>query len=131
MPNIYNALVVKGRDTLGQEINVTCEVQQLLESSDNPISLFSKRFFFSLTSKSPRDLSPSLAADDPIQNQRSPVIVFPLPRRPSPSSQLRSIITRIRFLSFNSDTKLPIIPNKRYEFQTLFSSFCLNSISKD
>ena len=26
MPNIYNALVVKGRDTLGQEINVTCEV---------------------------------------------------------------------------------------------------------
>ena len=30
MPNIYNALVVKGRDTLGQEINVTCEVQQLL-----------------------------------------------------------------------------------------------------
>jgi hypothetical protein len=99
--------------------------------SRSAISLFSKRFFFSLTSKSPRDLSPSLAADDPIQNQRSPVIVFPLPRRPSPSSQLRSIITRIRFLSFNSDTKLPIIPNKRYEFQTLFSSFCLNSISKD
>lgn len=30
MPNIYNALVVKGRDTVGQEINVTCEVQQLL-----------------------------------------------------------------------------------------------------
>ena len=30
MPNIYNALVVKGRDTAGQEINVTCEVQQLL-----------------------------------------------------------------------------------------------------
>ncbi|KAI4298050.1 hypothetical protein MLD38_040514 [Melastoma candidum] len=30
MPNIYNALVVKGRDTIGQEINVTCEVQQLL-----------------------------------------------------------------------------------------------------
>ena len=27
-PNIYNALV--GRDTLGQQINVTCEVQQLL-----------------------------------------------------------------------------------------------------
>ncbi|KAM3690653.1 hypothetical protein ACJW31_09G135700 [Castanea mollissima] len=30
MPNIYNALVVKGRDTTGQQINVTCEVQQLL-----------------------------------------------------------------------------------------------------
>ncbi|KAJ9190191.1 hypothetical protein P3X46_001419 [Hevea brasiliensis] len=30
MPNIYNALVVKGRDTAGQEINVTCEVQKLL-----------------------------------------------------------------------------------------------------
>ncbi|KAG6423828.1 hypothetical protein SASPL_114231 [Salvia splendens] len=29
-PNIYNALVVKGRDTVGQPINVTCEVQQLL-----------------------------------------------------------------------------------------------------
>ncbi|KAL4619813.1 hypothetical protein ACB092_06G107600 [Castanea dentata] len=30
MPNIYNALVVKGRDTASQQINVTCEVQQLL-----------------------------------------------------------------------------------------------------
>ncbi|CAN6483807.1 unnamed protein product [Victoria cruziana] len=30
MPNIYNSLVVKGQDTVGQEINVTCEVQQLL-----------------------------------------------------------------------------------------------------
>ncbi|KAD7117106.1 hypothetical protein E3N88_04374 [Mikania micrantha] len=30
MPNIYNAMVVKGRDTVGQPINVTCEVQQLL-----------------------------------------------------------------------------------------------------
>ncbi|RYR67214.1 hypothetical protein Ahy_A03g013515 [Arachis hypogaea] len=30
MPNIYNALVVKGRDIVGQQINVTCEVQQLL-----------------------------------------------------------------------------------------------------
>ncbi|KAK3417467.1 hypothetical protein EUGRSUZ_H03409 [Eucalyptus grandis] len=30
MPNIYNALAVKGRDTISQEINVTCEVQQLL-----------------------------------------------------------------------------------------------------
>ncbi|KAG2396081.1 ATP synthase subunit beta [Vigna angularis] len=30
MPNIYNALVVTGRDTVGQQINVTCEVQQLL-----------------------------------------------------------------------------------------------------
>nr|YP_009538567.1 ATP synthase CF1 beta subunit [Xylocarpus granatum]AYU74560.1 ATP synthase CF1 beta subunit [Xylocarpus granatum] len=33
MPNIYNALVVKGRDTVGQPINVTCEVQQLLGNS--------------------------------------------------------------------------------------------------
>ncbi|CAN2060074.1 unnamed protein product [Malus fusca] len=30
MPNIYNALVVRGRDAVGQQINVTCEVQQLL-----------------------------------------------------------------------------------------------------
>jgi F-type H+-transporting ATPase subunit beta len=30
MPNISNARVVKGRDTLGREINVTCEVQQVL-----------------------------------------------------------------------------------------------------
>ncbi|KAL4599387.1 hypothetical protein ACB092_11G123500 [Castanea dentata] len=30
MPNIYNALVVKGQDTTGQKINLTCEVQQLL-----------------------------------------------------------------------------------------------------
>ncbi|KAL2929391.1 ATP synthase subunit beta chloroplastic [Bienertia sinuspersici] len=30
MPNINNALVVKGRDTTGQPINVTCKVQQLL-----------------------------------------------------------------------------------------------------
>ncbi|KAM6570995.1 hypothetical protein CsatA_015075 [Cannabis sativa] len=30
MPNIYNALIVKGRDTIDQQINVTCEVQQLL-----------------------------------------------------------------------------------------------------
>ncbi|CAN6440809.1 unnamed protein product [Victoria cruziana] len=33
MPNIYNSLVVKGRDTARQEINVTCEVQQLLENN--------------------------------------------------------------------------------------------------
>ncbi|TYI00920.1 hypothetical protein ES332_A11G165500v1 [Gossypium tomentosum] len=33
MPNIYNALVVKGQDTAGQQINVTCEVQQLLENN--------------------------------------------------------------------------------------------------
>jgi len=33
MPNIYNALVVKGQDTLSQQINVTCEVQQLLENN--------------------------------------------------------------------------------------------------
>ncbi|KAL6554579.1 hypothetical protein OROHE_007602 [Orobanche hederae] len=30
MPNIYNALVVNGRDTAGQPINVTCEVHELL-----------------------------------------------------------------------------------------------------
>jgi F-type H+-transporting ATPase subunit beta len=30
MPNIYNALVVKGSYRVGQQINVTCEVQQLL-----------------------------------------------------------------------------------------------------
>jgi len=30
MPYIYNALVVKGRDTVGQQINVACEVQRLL-----------------------------------------------------------------------------------------------------
>ena len=30
MSNIYNALVVKGQDTVHQQINVTCEIQQLL-----------------------------------------------------------------------------------------------------
>jgi F-type H+-transporting ATPase subunit beta len=30
MPNIYNSLIVKGQNTARQEINVTCEVQQLL-----------------------------------------------------------------------------------------------------
>jgi F-type H+-transporting ATPase subunit beta len=30
MPNIYNSLIVKGQNTAGQEINVKCEVQQLL-----------------------------------------------------------------------------------------------------
>ena len=30
MHNIYNALVVKGRDTIDQQINVTYTVQQLL-----------------------------------------------------------------------------------------------------
>ncbi|KAK8945597.1 hypothetical protein KSP40_PGU017945 [Platanthera guangdongensis] len=30
MPNIYNALIIKSRDTVGPHINVTCEVQQLL-----------------------------------------------------------------------------------------------------
>ncbi|KAI3839580.1 hypothetical protein MKX03_003689 [Papaver bracteatum] len=33
MPNIYNALVVKGRNTDGELINVTCEVQQLLRNN--------------------------------------------------------------------------------------------------
>jgi F-type H+-transporting ATPase subunit beta len=30
MPNIYNALIVQGKNQAGQEISVTCEVQQLL-----------------------------------------------------------------------------------------------------
>jgi F-type H+/Na+-transporting ATPase subunit beta len=30
LPNIYNALVIKGKNQAGQEIAVTCEVQQLL-----------------------------------------------------------------------------------------------------
>ena len=30
MPNIYNALSVKGKNEAGQEISVTCEVQQLI-----------------------------------------------------------------------------------------------------
>jgi len=30
MPNIYNALILKGWDPIGQQIIVTCEVQQLL-----------------------------------------------------------------------------------------------------
>jgi F-type H+/Na+-transporting ATPase subunit beta len=35
MPRIYNALSVKGTNSAGQEISVTCEVQQLL--GDNQI----------------------------------------------------------------------------------------------
>ena len=30
LPNIYNALVIKGKNQAGQEVAVTCEVQQLL-----------------------------------------------------------------------------------------------------
>jgi F-type H+-transporting ATPase subunit beta len=30
MPNIYNALVVRGKNEAGQELSITCEVQQLL-----------------------------------------------------------------------------------------------------
>ncbi|KAG6540486.1 hypothetical protein Mapa_018170 [Marchantia paleacea] len=30
MPNIYNSLIVKDQNSAGEEINVTCEVQQLL-----------------------------------------------------------------------------------------------------
>ncbi|CAA2982560.1 ATPase beta subunit (chloroplast), partial [Olea europaea subsp. europaea] len=30
MPNIFNAQVLKSRDIVGQAINVTCEIQQLL-----------------------------------------------------------------------------------------------------
>ncbi|KAK5824078.1 hypothetical protein PVK06_018841 [Gossypium arboreum] len=33
MPNFYNALVVKGQDITCQQINVTCEVQQLLRNN--------------------------------------------------------------------------------------------------
>jgi F-type H+/Na+-transporting ATPase subunit beta len=35
MPRIYNALVIKGTNTAGQEVSVTCEVQQLL--GDNQV----------------------------------------------------------------------------------------------
>ena len=35
MPNIYNALVINGRNEAGQELSVTCEVQQLL--GDNKV----------------------------------------------------------------------------------------------
>ncbi len=34
MPNIYNSLVVKGQNPAGQQINVTCEVQQLLGNNE-------------------------------------------------------------------------------------------------
>ena len=30
MPNIYNALIIKGRNESGEEYSITCEVQQLL-----------------------------------------------------------------------------------------------------
>jgi F-type H+-transporting ATPase subunit beta len=30
LPNIYNALIIRGKNASGQEISVTCEVQQLL-----------------------------------------------------------------------------------------------------
>ncbi|KAL2924353.1 ATP synthase subunit beta chloroplastic, partial [Bienertia sinuspersici] len=43
MPNIYNALVVKGRDTTGQPINVTCEVQQLLGNNRELLKRSSRR----------------------------------------------------------------------------------------
>ncbi len=35
MPRIYNALTIKGKNPSGQEINITCEVQQLL--GDNQV----------------------------------------------------------------------------------------------
>eukprot|EP00250_Pteridium_aquilinum_P013747 c2154_g1_i1 orf=22-288(+) len=34
MPNIYNSLIIKGQNPAGQEINVTCEVQQLLGNNE-------------------------------------------------------------------------------------------------
>jgi F-type H+/Na+-transporting ATPase subunit beta len=30
MPNIYNAILIKGTNQAGQDVSVTCEVQQLL-----------------------------------------------------------------------------------------------------
>jgi F-type H+/Na+-transporting ATPase subunit beta len=41
MPSIYNALVIKGSNAAGQEINVTCEVQQLL--GDNQVRAVAMR----------------------------------------------------------------------------------------
>ena len=35
MPQIYNALKVQGKNSAGQDVNVTCEVQQLL--GDNQV----------------------------------------------------------------------------------------------
>ncbi|MDY7021051.1 MAG: F0F1 ATP synthase subunit beta, partial [Cyanobacteriota bacterium] len=35
MPEIYNALTIKGQNEAGQEVSVTCEVQQLL--GDNQV----------------------------------------------------------------------------------------------
>ncbi|MBW4467914.1 MAG: F0F1 ATP synthase subunit beta [Pegethrix bostrychoides GSE-TBD4-15B] len=39
MPKIYNALVIKGTNSAGQEVSVTCEVQQLL--GDNQVRAIS------------------------------------------------------------------------------------------
>ncbi|TMW88353.1 hypothetical protein EJD97_018666 [Solanum chilense] len=39
MSNIYNALVVQGRDSVGQPINMACEVQQLL-GNNRHLSMF-------------------------------------------------------------------------------------------
>ena len=33
MLDIYNVLVVKGQDTVGKQINVTCEIQRLLKNN--------------------------------------------------------------------------------------------------
>ena len=35
MPNIYNALTIKGKNPAGDDVDVTCEVQQLL--GDNQV----------------------------------------------------------------------------------------------
>ena len=43
LPYIYNALVVQSRDTVDKQINVTCEVQQLL--GNNRIRLREKPLF--------------------------------------------------------------------------------------
>ena len=39
MPSIYNSLVVSGKNAAGEEVNVTCEVQQLL--GDNKVRAIS------------------------------------------------------------------------------------------
>lgn len=43
MPNIYNALVVMGKDTIGQLINVSSEVLQLLGNNHVRIVAISVR----------------------------------------------------------------------------------------
>ena len=44
MHNIYNALIVKGQDIVGKEINVTCKVQQLLGNNREVNNFFLKKW---------------------------------------------------------------------------------------